>query len=132
LGIQQAKALGHKLKSSIWCPAPLALLSSPKERSVQTAEELAVVLGVSLKVTPALDEARSYESVEAFCQRVESFLIEIKAAPPAAVVVLVSHSDWLETAGYELLRSRPDLRWAQAGAHVIEIAGDTATHLAQL
>jgi probable phosphoglycerate mutase len=120
LGHEQAAAAARELAGL----RPGALVSSDLHRAVQTAEHCARATGLPLTTTPALREqgygvlegrpsrelwdvvdwtdphwsAEGGESLAALHARVAGYLAELRAAPPAPVVALVTHGDTIRAA----------------------------------
>ncbi|HLM04010.1 MAG TPA: histidine phosphatase family protein [Blastococcus sp.] len=120
LGHQQAAAAATELAQL----RPGALLSSDLHRAVQTAEHCARATGLSVETTPALREqaygelegrpsrelwdlvdwtdphwsAPGGESLAELHARVEAFLKDLAADPPADVLALVTHGDTIRAA----------------------------------
>lgn len=131
-GIQQAKSVAKRIADPPWSVSAPIIYTSPKERCVQTAAEIAKVLGSEAQETEAIDECRSDETTPRFYRRAADFLVEIKAQHEDETVVVVSHSDWLEAAAEELLHGRPALSWLQGNGHVIEIVKGKAEYKAKV
>lgn len=120
LGHQQAAAAAAELAELTRAgTGPGALISSDLHRAVQTAEHCAASTGLLLTTTPALREqaygilegrpsrelwdlvdwtdphwaAQGGESLAQLHSRVAGYLTGLRAAPPAAVVALVTHGD---------------------------------------
>lgn len=125
LGREQAAAAAAELAAlAADGLLPGALLSSDLLRAVQTAEPCAAVLGLPVQRTPELREqgygvlegrpsrelwdlvdwtdvdwaAEGGESLAQLHARVSGFLASLAAAPPAEVVVLVTHGDTIRAA----------------------------------
>jgi broad specificity phosphatase PhoE len=120
LGHAQAAAAAGELAAL----APGALVSSDLLRARQTAEHCARATGLAITTTPALREqgygvlegrpsrelwdvvdwtdphwaAEDGESLAQLYARVESFLQDMVASPPADVVALVTHGDTIRAA----------------------------------
>jgi broad specificity phosphatase PhoE len=113
---------------------PGALLSSDLLRAVQTAEHCAAATGLPVQTTPALREQRygvlegrpsrelwdlvdwtdphwSAEGGESLAQlhgRVAELFAQLRADPPAEVIVLVTHGDTIRAAQAVAAGSGPD------------------------
>jgi len=122
LGHQQAAAAAAELAAL--SAGPGALVSSDLRRAVQTAEHCAAAIGLTVRTTAALREqaygvlegrpsrelwdvvdwtdphwsAEGGESLAQLHARVADFLDQLRADPPAAVVVLVTHGDTIRAA----------------------------------
>jgi probable phosphoglycerate mutase len=120
LGHAQSAAAGRALAGF----GPGALISSDLLRARQTAEHCARATGLEVTVTPALREqgygvlegrpsrelwdvvdwtdphwaAEGGESLAQLYARVEGFLAQLRAEPPADVVALVTHGDTIRAA----------------------------------
>jgi broad specificity phosphatase PhoE len=120
LGHAQAAAAAQELTT--WGPG--ALVSSDLLRARQTAEHCARTTGLPVTTTPALREqgygvlegrpsrelwdvvdwtdphwaAEGGESLAQLYTRVEAYLDELAASPPAGVVALVTHGDTIRAA----------------------------------
>jgi len=120
LGHTQAAAAARELARL----GPGALISSDLRRAVQTAEHCALATGLQVRTTPALREqgygvlegrpsrelwdvvdwtdphwsAEGGESLAELHARVEAFLKELCAEPPADVIALVTHGDTIRAA----------------------------------
>jgi probable phosphoglycerate mutase len=113
---------------------PGALLSSDLFRAVQTAEHCAAATGLAITTTPALREqgygalegrpsrelwevvdwtdahwsAPGGESLAGLHGRVEAFLTNLAAEPPADVIALVTHGDTIRAAQAVVAGLGPD------------------------
>src|SRR3954452_4282371 len=120
LGHEQAAAAARELAAL----RPGALISSDLQRAVQTAEHCARATRLPVTTTPALREqgygvlegrpsrelwdvvdwtdpqwsAQGGESLAELHARVAGYLAELRAAPPSAVVALVTHGDTIRAA----------------------------------
>ena len=130
LGHEQAAAAAAELAAL----RPGALLSSDLLRAVQTAEHCARATGLPLATTPALREqgygvlegrpsrelwdvvdwtdphwsAPGGESLAELHGRVEAFLKDLAAEPPADVIALVTHGDTIRAAQAVVAGLGPD------------------------
>jgi broad specificity phosphatase PhoE len=130
LGHRQAAAAAAELAG----PAPGALLSSDLLRAVQTAQHCARATGLPVATTPALREqgfgvlegrrsrelwdvvdwtdphwsAPGGESLAELHGRVEAFLEDLAAEPPADVIALVTHGDTIRAAQAVVAGLGPD------------------------
>ncbi len=120
LGHAQAAAAAQELAAA----RPGALISSDLRRATQTAEHCARATGLPFRTAPELREqgygelegrpsrelwdlvdwtdphwaARGGESLAQLHARVGTYLAELRADPPAAVVALVTHGDTIRAA----------------------------------
>ena len=74
------------------------LFSSPKKRALMTLEPLAEKLGKEIQVHSELDQMMSHESNSEFKHRVKNFLSHIETLGEKEVIIISSHSDWLNVA----------------------------------
>ena len=131
-GIQQAKNAAKRMAEPPWSVSSPVIYHSPKERCVQTAQEISEILNGELRLAEQVDECRSDETSPRFFRRASDFLVEMKAQHEGETIVVVSHSDWLEAAAEDLLQGRPALSWLQGSAHVVEIVKGKAEYRARL
>jgi broad specificity phosphatase PhoE len=126
-GQLQAGRLAERLKLSFpnWRPT---VLSSPKNRCIETAAAIGSAFDVPNKLSPLLDECHSGESHSQMSNRINCWLAEFEANQFPPGVIAVSHIDWLEEATAVLLDNRLYLRWMPATAHLFELCEGKMIH----
>ena len=135
LGHRQAAAAAAELAALARAGAgPEALLSSDLRRAVQTARHCAAATGLEVRTTPALREqgygvlegrpsrelwdlvdwtdphwsAEGGESLAQLHSRVAGHVADLRAAPPAQVVALVTHGDTIRALQAVVTGAGPD------------------------
>ena len=94
-GFEQAREVFKRFQKKIGMfEGDVAVFSSPKKRCVQTIQEIADISGVSLQVSPLLDEQQPSEGHAAFVKRIGEFISWWKKDAPS-LTLLCSHGDWL-------------------------------------
>jgi broad specificity phosphatase PhoE len=96
-GQLMAQSLAQNLGPTL--PKPDALFTSPKKRAQETLGPAAQLLGLPLNIETQLDERHLHEDGRVFQKRVENYLKSLMTPyQNGAVVLLCTHSDWLEEA----------------------------------
>lgn len=103
-GRAQALALKEKVVSGS-LPKPTHLLVSPKFRTQESFQDLALAFGLTLQILEDLLERKAQESQREFDHRIQRVLQSLVTTQGSAqalsqrVVFLCTHYDWLEDAG---------------------------------
>ncbi len=110
--------IGHIL------PVPNFLFTSPKKRAQETLIPMAQSLRLPLQIETRLDERHNAEDAHTFYAQIKSYLHGLPTEfADDAVVLLCSHSDWLEEAAFCLSRGRGRGNFACAESRIYNFDG---------